>query len=67
MGNVIKRTREAWDKLMAGTNSKAIPCPFHDEETPSMVVSGDKYHCLSCGESGNTAHIQNYIDWIEKI
>ena len=30
-------------------------CPFHDEKTPSFVVSQDKHlaHCFGCGKGGN--------------
>ena len=38
----------------AGVNYKGL-CPFHDEKTPSFVVSPAKgyCHCFSCGKGGN--------------
>ncbi|NWF66283.1 MAG: DNA primase [Campylobacterales bacterium] len=58
----------------AGVNYKA-PCPFHDEKTPSFVVSPKKniYHCFGCGASGDAIKFVmdyeklTYPEAIEKI
>ena len=57
-----------------GRNYKAL-CPFHNEKTPSFVVSDEKqiFHCFGCGESGSAISfvmkIENldFIDAIEHI
>jgi len=58
----------------AGSNFKA-KCPYHDERTPSFVVSPSKqiYHCFSCGVGGDAIsfvrefeHL-SYPEAIEKI
>ncbi|MBE0478374.1 DNA primase [Candidatus Aerophobetes bacterium] len=38
----------------SGKNYKAL-CPFHEEKTPSFVVSPEKqvFHCFGCGAGGN--------------
>lgn len=54
-----------------GTNYKAN-CPFHNEKTPSFVVSRDKqiYRCFGCGKSGNSiTFLMEHKNWtyIESI
>jgi len=49
----------------SGSDYKGL-CPFHDENTPSFMVSPDKqlYHCFGCGAGGN---IFNFIMEIENV
>ncbi|BCD67347.1 DNA primase [Nitratiruptor sp. YY09-18] len=58
----------------AGTNYKAL-CPFHNEDTPSFVVSPAKqiYHCFGCGAGGDAIKFVmdyeklSYPEAIEKL
>lgn len=38
----------------------ATLCPFHDEKTPSLIISPNKnlYHCFGCNAGGTV------IDWV---
>ena len=39
-----------------------IRCPFHEDDTASLVISPEKnlFHCFGCGEAGSV------IDWVMK-
>lgn len=58
----------------AGTNYKAL-CPFHQEDTPSFVVSPSKqiFHCFGCGAGGDAIKFVmeyeklSYPEAIEKL
>ena len=58
----------------AGANYKA-PCPFHDDKSPSFVVSPSKqiYHCFGCGAGGDSIRFVmeyeklSYPESIEKL
>ncbi len=49
----------------SGANFKAL-CPFHEEKTPSFMVSREKqfYHCFGCHESGD---IFTFIQKMENV
>src|SRR5690606_6256865 len=39
-----------------------VSCPFHEEQTPSCIISPktNLYHCFGCGAAGSV------IDWVMK-
>ncbi len=49
----------------AGKGFKGL-CPFHEEKTPSFMVSPEKqlFHCFGCGEGGNAF---NFLMKYEKL
>jgi DNA primase len=58
----------------AGANFKAL-CPFHEEKSPSFVISPQKqiYHCFGCGAGGDAIKFVmeyeklSYPEAIEKL
>ena len=52
--DIVEVISECIQLKKAGRSFKAN-CPFHNEKTPSFVVSPDKqiYHCFGCGAGGN--------------
>jgi DNA primase len=49
-------------KLVARGADRVCCCPFHEDDTPSFVVTPAKnlYHCFGCGAAGGP------IDWVMK-
>lgn len=50
----------------AGRNYKAC-CPFHNEKTPSMMISPEKqmWHCFGCGKGGSVFDFIMEMDGVE--
>ncbi len=55
--DIVDVVKEFVTLRKAGVNYKGL-CPFHDEKTPSFVVSPAKglCKCFSCGKGGNVVH-----------
>ena len=60
--NIVDIIGERIELKKAGKNFKAL-CPFHQEKTPSFMVSPELqiYKCFGCGESGDVfAFLEKY-------
>ena len=38
-----------------------IACPFHEDDTPSLHIYRDHYHCFGCGAHGG------HLDWLREV
>ncbi len=52
--NVVDLLQEYLPLKKSGVNYKT-PCPFHNEKTPSLMVSPERgiWHCFGCGKGGD--------------
>jgi DNA primase len=52
--DIVEVIREYTPVKAVGMNFQAL-CPFHNEKTPSFVISPDKqiWHCFGCGRGGD--------------
>lgn len=55
--NIVDVVSEFVHLRKAGINYKGL-CPFHDDKTPSFIVSPAKgiCHCFACGKGGNAVN-----------
>lgn len=62
--NIVNVIEQFTHLYKAGVNYKGV-CPFHDDHTPSMVVSPPRqtYHCFVCGAGGDViSFVQNHLN-----
>ncbi|MBI0432081.1 CHC2 zinc finger domain-containing protein [Pectobacterium parmentieri] len=60
--SLVEVVRAQGRKVVKRGKDFVVLCPFHQEKTPSMVISPDKnlYHCFGCDAGGSV------LDWVMK-
>jgi DNA primase len=63
--DVVEIVGQYVDLKRAGSNFKGL-CPFHQERTPSFIVSPERqtFHCFGCGKGGNVFRFLMEMDGV---
>ena len=64
--DIVDVIQEYLPMKKAGTNYKAL-CPFHNEKTPSFMISQEKqiWHCFGCGEGSDMFGFVQKMEGVE--
>lgn len=66
--DIIELIQEYIQIKPAGVNFRAL-CPFHNEKTPSLIISPEKqiWHCFGCGKGGDIFAFIKEIEGLEFV
>ncbi len=64
--DLVELSKQYMTLRNAGRNFQAL-CPFHQEKTPSLMISPDKqiWHCFGCGEGGDIFTLVQKIEGVD--